>query len=90
VAGDAVVFEPVSTANSLLTGKLSGNSPNFDTCGVACRPIITRIQRLTVKFPAQQNREYLAADQGIIGLEQAKQALKRRSPEGSEFLHWDW
>src|SRR5258705_6772582 len=53
----AVRYEPVSTCNSLLTGKLTGN---FTFLGPQ-KPIslheTTVLQRLFTKFPTQINRE---------------------------------
>src|SRR5262249_60643765 len=59
VADDAVSCELVSTPNSLLTGKLTGN---FAVSGHQRRfphLINEPIQRLAAKFPMRRNREFL-------------------------------
>jgi hypothetical protein len=53
-------------ANSLVTGKITGNFAEFgDPSQFSC-PINTRIQWLTAEFPARRNREFLNAYQGIF------------------------
>src|SRR5262249_39707569 len=59
LADDAVSCKLVSTPNSLLTGKLTGN---FAESGHPRRfPDLIKelIQRLAAKFPTQRNREFL-------------------------------
>src|SRR5262245_31453413 len=66
LADDAVSCELVSTPNSLLTGKLTGN---FAVSGHPRRfphLINEPIQRLAGKFPTQRNREFPNAYQGIF------------------------
>src|SRR6266481_1761832 len=61
----AVICEPVSTCNSLLTGKLTGN---FAFLGPQ-KPIslheTTVLQRLFTKFPMQINRENILKNREI-------------------------
>src|SRR5215813_7756189 len=59
LADDAVSCELVSAPNSLLTGKLTGNFANSGPQQRFPHLINELIQRLTAKFPAQQNREFL-------------------------------
>src|SRR5258708_39408870 len=63
----AVRYEPVSTCNSLLTGKLIGN---FAFLGPQ-KPIslheTTVLQRLFTKFPTQINRENILKNREISG-----------------------
>src|SRR5262249_34844406 len=81
LADDAVSCELVSTPNSLLTGKLTGN---FAVSGHQRRfPHLINglIQRLAAKFPTQRNREFPNAYQGIFSgitgnlIERAAKAL---------------
>ena len=61
VVVDAAPIEPVSAANSLLTGKRTGN---FCQCGLRGRfscLIQEHLQKLAAKFPTQRNRESLRA-----------------------------
>jgi hypothetical protein len=62
VVVDAATIEPVSTANSLLTGKRTGN---FAESGLPMRflsLIHERIQKLAAKFPTQRNREFFGVN----------------------------
>src|SRR5262249_10176005 len=59
VADDAVSCELVSAANSLLTGKLTGNFAESGPLLRFRRPINELIQRIAAKFPTQRNREFL-------------------------------
>src|SRR5262249_16695995 len=59
VVADAVPIEPVSTLNSLLTGKLTGNFVKIASLMRFCTLTRQQIQRLAAKFPTQQNREFL-------------------------------
>src|SRR6266436_4187785 len=70
LADDAVSIGLVSTANSLLTGKLTGNFVDSGPLPRFLRPVGERIQWLAEKFPTQRNREFLEALQGIILEEQ--------------------
>jgi hypothetical protein len=70
MAEDAVSCEPVSAANSLLTGKLTGNFAKSGHRSQFGRSINARSQGLTAEFPTQQNREFSNAYQGIFFGEQ--------------------
>src|SRR6266404_2552767 len=59
LADDAVSCELVSTPNSLLTGKLTGNFANSGPQQRFPHLINELIQRLAAKFPTQRNREFL-------------------------------
>src|SRR5262245_47742686 len=59
MVADAVQVEPVSTLNSLLTGKLTGNFVKIASLMRFCTLTRQQIQRLAAKFPTQQNREFL-------------------------------
>ncbi len=59
VVADAVQVEPVSTLNSLLTGKLTGNFVKIASLMRFCTLTREQIQRFAAKFPTQQNREFL-------------------------------
>ena len=70
LADDAVSCELVSAANSLLTGKLTGNFANSGPQQRFPHLINELIQRLAAKFPTQRNREFLDAYQGKFFEEQ--------------------
>src|SRR6266436_3761275 len=70
LADDAVSIGLVSTANSLLTGKLTGNFVDSGPLPRFRRPVGKRIQWLAEQFPTQRNRQFLEALQGIILEEQ--------------------
>jgi len=53
----AVQCEPVSAPNSLLTGKRTGKFAFFDHGYRFRRPICVQVQRFSVEFPTQRNRE---------------------------------
>jgi hypothetical protein len=53
----AVIREPVSTANSLLTGKLTGNFTVLRFAGPSLQPEAAVPQRLFGQFPKKNNRE---------------------------------
>src|ERR1700745_3759073 len=53
-------------SDSLLTGKLTGNFAKSGLSVAISCPINARIQCLTAEFPAQQNREFSNAYQGIL------------------------
>jgi hypothetical protein len=59
MVADAVQVEPVSTLNSLLTGKLTGNFVKIASLVRFCTLTRQQIQRFAAKFPTQQNREFL-------------------------------
>jgi hypothetical protein len=63
----AVRYEPVSTSNSLLTGKLTGNFAILSHQ----KPILLHetavLQRLFAKFPTQINRENILKNREISG-----------------------
>jgi hypothetical protein len=54
---DAGRIEPVSTSNSLLTGKITGNFVETGLPSRFSRPIGSGMQWLTTKFPTQLSRE---------------------------------
>ena len=58
MAEDAVSHEPVSTPNSLLTGKLTGIFANSGTPKRLSLQISKLLQLLAVKFPERRNREF--------------------------------
>jgi hypothetical protein len=70
VADDAVSCEPVSAPNSLLTGKLTGNFAQSGPATAISTPSQPVNQQLSAEFPAQQNREFSNAYQGIFFEEQ--------------------
>ncbi len=53
----AVRYEPVSTSNSLLTGKLTGNFAILSPQKPISLHETAVLQRLFAKFPTQINRE---------------------------------
>jgi hypothetical protein len=62
----AVRYEPVSTCNSLLTGKLTGN---FAILGPQKANFVhetTVLQRLFTKFPTQINRENILKNREFL------------------------
>jgi len=67
---EAVLIEPVSTLNSLITGKLTGNFEKFGRPEQFLLQITQQIQRPVIKFPAKWNRECFAAEQGRLPGEQ--------------------
>src|SRR5258708_16112803 len=80
LAEDAVICEPVSAPNSLLTGKLTGN---FAESGPAPRflgLIHGRIQWLPAEFPAQRNREFPKTYQGKFFKEQGISTYAQEFP----------
>jgi hypothetical protein len=58
LADDAVMIGPVSTSNSLLTGKITGNFVDFGLHLRLWRPVGEQIQALAAEFPTQGNREF--------------------------------
>jgi hypothetical protein len=56
----AVICEPVSTSNSLLTGKLTGNFAIFAVLGAIFQPKAAVPQQLLLEFPTKINRENFA------------------------------
>jgi hypothetical protein len=62
VVVDAARIEPVSTSNSLVTGKRTGNFAETDLPRRFSRPIGPRIQWLTIKFPTQWSREFFGVN----------------------------
>ena len=56
---DAARIEPVSKANSLLTGKFTGNFAESGPSQQFLCSFNERIQMVTAKFPTQRNREFL-------------------------------
>jgi hypothetical protein len=70
MAEEAVCCEPVSSANSLLTGKNTGNFSDSARFEESDRKVAAGNQRLTAEFPMNQNREFDWSLQGIAGPEQ--------------------
>jgi hypothetical protein len=66
VVVDAVTYEPVSTPETLLTGKLTGNFAKFACWAQFCTLTREQIQRLAAKFPTQQNREFLQKNREFV------------------------
>jgi hypothetical protein len=64
---EAVRCEPVSGANSLLTGKLTGNFEKFSASAPISHSIDQQIQRLAAKFPTQRNREFSSHIRDFVG-----------------------
>src|SRR5262245_4355595 len=54
-------------ANSLLTGKLTGNYVKFACWARFCTLTRQQIQRLAAKIPTQQNREFLRRSREFAG-----------------------
>jgi hypothetical protein len=69
----AVICEPVSIANSLLSGKLKGNFAKSGVFGRIRTEIETVVQALVREFPKNVNREFLPIEQGISNREQGNQ-----------------
>jgi hypothetical protein len=70
VAEDAVVSEPVSTSNSLLTGKLTGN---FSNLGLFLRFWLLKRRANSMacsKIPYAMKQGIILTEQGIIFAEQ--------------------
>jgi hypothetical protein len=56
----AVICEPVSASNSLLTGKLTGNFAISTVLEAILQPKVSVPQRLLAEFPTKINRENFA------------------------------
>jgi hypothetical protein len=56
----AVICEPVSTSNSLLTGKLTGNFAISTVFEAILQPKVSVPQRFLAEFPTKINRENFA------------------------------
>jgi hypothetical protein len=63
----AVRYEPVSTCNSLLTGKLTGNFSVSGLLEAICKRKAPVPQPLLSKFPAKINREIIFDNREISG-----------------------
>ena len=70
MVADAVLVEPVSNENSLLTGKLTGNFVKSAHLGAILKLTREQIQRLAAKFPTQQNRELFRRNREFVRSEQ--------------------
>jgi hypothetical protein len=70
LAENAVAIEPVSSPNSLPTGKLTGNFAKFGLARRFLRPDSQRIQCVAEKFPTQPEQGIFAEEQGIFAEEQ--------------------
>jgi hypothetical protein len=66
VVEDAVGFEPVSTWNSLLTGKITGNFADSGPRSRFWRLVSQQTQSLAVKFPTQRNRDFFRRNRELI------------------------
>jgi hypothetical protein len=60
VAERAVICEPVSTSDSLLTGKLTGNFAISTVLEAILQPKVSVPQQLLAEFPVKINRENFA------------------------------
>jgi hypothetical protein len=58
---------PVSTPNSLLTGKITGNFSILGSILKFWPPFDMQLQRLAAKFPTQWNRELFWPNREFIG-----------------------
>ena len=65
LAGDAVQFEPVSDANSLLTGKFTGNFIILGEIGLVESLEVRVVWPSRSKFPKQPNREILLSSREL-------------------------
>ena len=65
VAVDAVRCEPVSDANSLLTGNLTGNFEKIGPFGAKSRAKRTEYQNVRREFPKSLNRELFLANREV-------------------------
>jgi hypothetical protein len=61
----AVICEPVSTCNSLLTGKLTGNFANSGLQARKLDEIVADNQSLVAKFPKKHNREFFRTNREL-------------------------
>jgi hypothetical protein len=59
-----------TVANSLLTGKRTGNFENKAPTGDFDDRIQQRLQSFAAKFPARRSREFLSKERGICTQEQ--------------------
>jgi hypothetical protein len=76
VADDPVAREPVSSRNSLLTGKLTGKFADSGLSVRFLRPVDQQIEGLAGKFPTQPNREFFEFEQGFEqGIESRDQGI---------------
>jgi len=67
VVAEAVAVEPVSTPNSLQTGKRTGNFVKSAHLVRFRRLTTEQIQRLSGEFPTQQNRELFQRNRDLLG-----------------------
>src|SRR5262249_19370117 len=67
-------------ANSLLTGKLTGNFAEPGHLSQFSYPIDARIQWLTAEFPTQPNREFLKCISGNLFRETGKSSQATAKP----------
>ncbi|MGC2780794.1 MAG: hypothetical protein WA418_34680 [Bradyrhizobium sp.] len=70
MAVEAVLPEPVSTSNSLLTGKRTGNLAESALLKRFLHKFCLQNQLLAAKFPAQWNREFFGVKRELFGKEQ--------------------
>jgi hypothetical protein len=64
LVADAVAIEPVSTSNSLLTGKRTGNFTDSGLRQATDRVLDPQNQLFSAEFAARQNREFSSRHQG--------------------------
>ncbi len=67
LAEGAVLIGPVSTQNSLLTGKITGNFVDSGHLLRFLRAVGERIQWFGAKFPTQWNREFISRNRECFG-----------------------
>jgi hypothetical protein len=87
---DAVVSEPSSATNSLLTGKVTGNFGNLSFRADFSRKSAATIQWVAAKFPKRRNREITLdirelafPDQGIVRQAEAGSVVNNTGAVGS-------
>jgi hypothetical protein len=66
MAADAVDVEPVSTPDSLLTGKNTGKNAESRHGGDVRCPVWERVQWLTAIFPTKKNRERYSKNRELL------------------------
>ena len=68
---EAVRCEPVSGANSLLTGKLTGNFEKFGASAPISHSIDQQIQKLAAEFPTQETGNFQVVS-GILSTDSSR------------------
>ena len=64
LAEEAVSCEPVSTRDSLVSGKITGNLLNFGADPVSDSKVVPMYRVPLAKFPMKRNSVFLKSDQG--------------------------